>query len=173
MKYSWKGRKDRNRHKNRKKEWASKWVGLCQKPKPRRPHHVKVSPRGSQNKTFWKATHRTMSMTRLQNIYFLEEKKIDCVFAENWCFGEAFSIPKTQGNQPQSAILWANQPEIPVSELANQNLFDVNNALVNIDETSTQKAGIYQFSLFPLVLISVKIVLVDKTCLLWLRPEVH
>ena len=27
-----------------KKEWASS-IGLCQKPKPQHPHHVKVSPR--------------------------------------------------------------------------------------------------------------------------------
>ena len=44
MKYSWKGHKDRKRHKNRIKEWAS-LVGLRQKSKPQHPHHVKVSPR--------------------------------------------------------------------------------------------------------------------------------
>ena len=62
MKYSWKGHKDRNRHKNRiKKESDVKHryniynrlerneasaVGLCQKHKPQHLHHVKVSPPG-------------------------------------------------------------------------------------------------------------------------------
>ena len=48
MKYSWKGHKDRNRHKNRikKKEWASS-AGLCQNHKLQHPHQVKVSVRGT------------------------------------------------------------------------------------------------------------------------------
>ena len=36
---------DRNRHKNRNKEWASS-VGLCHIHKWQHPRHVKVSPRG-------------------------------------------------------------------------------------------------------------------------------
>ena len=54
MKYSWKGHKDRTRHKNGiKKEWASS-VGLCQKHKQRHPNHVKVSPRGLISRRSWK-----------------------------------------------------------------------------------------------------------------------
>ena len=49
MKYSLKGHKDRNRHKNRikKNEWASS-AGLCQRHKPQHPHHVKLSPLGQK-----------------------------------------------------------------------------------------------------------------------------
>ena len=38
--YRWKQTQEQN-----KTEWASS-VGLCQKHKPRHPHHVKVDPRG-------------------------------------------------------------------------------------------------------------------------------
>ena len=44
MKYSWKGHKDRNRHKNRIKRSEASSVGLCQKCKPQHPHHVKMNP---------------------------------------------------------------------------------------------------------------------------------
>ena len=50
MKYSRKGYKDRNRHKNRIKKECASSVGLCQKHKPQHPHHVKVSPRGLNSK---------------------------------------------------------------------------------------------------------------------------
>ena len=44
MKYSWKGHKDRNRHKNRiKRSGQTRLVCFY---KPQHPHHVKVSPRG-------------------------------------------------------------------------------------------------------------------------------
>ena len=46
MKYSSKGHKDRKlTQEQNKKEWANS-VGLCQKHKPRHPHHVKVNPWG-------------------------------------------------------------------------------------------------------------------------------
>ena len=45
MKYSWKGRKDRNRHKNRiKRSGQARLVYV--RHKLYHPHHVKVSPRG-------------------------------------------------------------------------------------------------------------------------------
>ena len=152
MKYSWKGHKDtRNRQKNRgkKKEWAS-WVGLYQKRKPQRPHHVKVSPRGPQSKAFWKLMHGKMGTSHLQNIHFLKTKKtqkIDCVFAENWCFDEISSFTKIRGincsliycerTSQRYYTLWSSQSE---NQLWCKQCTLV---MVDIDETSKQNAGIY------------------------------
>ena len=76
MKYSWKGSKDKNRHKNRnKKEWAS-LVGLCQKYKLQHPHQAKASLRGLTITKSWcdncialtTVTHNWWQSTALRTI---------------------------------------------------------------------------------------------------------
>ena len=150
MKYSWKGHKDtRNRRKNRKKkEWASS-VGLYQKCKPQRPHHVTVSPRGPQNKAFWKLTHGTMGTSHLQNIHFLKTKQNWLCFCRELMFWWDFQLHQNTGNQLQSDIIycertsqryytfWSSQSE---NQLWCKQCTLV---MVDIDETSKQNAGIY------------------------------
>ena len=55
MKYSWKGHKNRTRHKNKIKVEAS-LVSLCKKHKLQHPHHVKMSllgPTVEKGQAFW------------------------------------------------------------------------------------------------------------------------
>ena len=94
MKYSWKRYKDRNRHKNRKKEWKSS---------------VFIKNRNRNVPTTWRwarGVHRTKHLEnlRMENServpcikHPLLKKKIDYFSAENCGFGEAASFAKIRG----------------------------------------------------------------------------
>ena len=151
MKYSWKSHKDtRNRQKNRKKkEWASS-VGFCQKRKPQRPHQVKVSPRGPQNKAFWKLTNGTMGTPHLQNIHFLKKKSI--AFCRDLMFEWGFQLYQNTGKST-SVCSTVNKParNTTLSESASQNLLWCKQCtliMVDIDETRKQKSKMQVFTRF-------------------------
>ena len=96
MKYSWKGHKDRNRHKNRIKQRASS-VGLCLWHKPQHPHCVKVSPRGQCGSLYLdkESGERERERERLipsavfasnttERLFFPPQRQLDPLEESNW-----------------------------------------------------------------------------------------
>ena len=102
MKYSWKGHKDRNSHKNRtKKEWASSDC-LCQKYKQQHPHHMKASPQGhakrkyvTENKLFFFLILWDICLgLRICHLWWVKDKPLF-----SWISFFFFSVPPPPPNQ--------------------------------------------------------------------------
>ena len=152
MKYSWKGHKDtRNRQKNRKKKRSGQ-AGLV---------YIKNVNRNGPTTWRWaRGDHKTRHFENLRTeqwahpIYKTstsskqkKTNKIDCVFAENWCFDEISSFTEIWGincsliycerTSQRYYTLWSSQSE---NQLWCKQCTLV---MVDIDETSKQNAGIY------------------------------
>ena len=104
MKYSWKRYKDRNRHKNRKKEWKSS---------------VFIKNRNRNVPTTWRWARGVHRTKHLENLRMENSERVPCIkhpllkknrlrFCRELWFWWGRQLRQNTGNQLQSAILWTN-----------------------------------------------------------------
>ena len=153
MKYSWKSHKDtRNRQKNRKKKGVGKLGWFISKTSTATAPPREGEPAGTTKQGILKTYARNnghIQFTKhpLPQNKKTKKQKIDCVFAENWCFDEISSFTKIRGincsliycerTSQRYYTLWSSQSE---NQLWCKQCTLV---MVDIDETSKQNAGIY------------------------------